>query len=73
MRSESRAKHEAAHGLRAVIFSPACRANPCLPALPLTHPAWTPLEPSLGPYVGLLLVAVLIQELARVGIWRFHK
>lgn len=35
--------------------------------------AWAPLEPSPGPYVGLLLVAVLIQELARVGIWRFHK
>lgn len=35
--------------------------------------AWSPLEPEPGPYVGLLLVAVLIQELARVGVWRFHR
>ncbi|KAL4448268.1 hypothetical protein ABPG75_005487 [Micractinium tetrahymenae] len=35
--------------------------------------AWAPLAPEAGPYVGLLLVAVLIQELARMGVWRFHR
>lgn len=35
--------------------------------------AWAPLEPAPGPYAGLILVAVLIQELARLGIWRFHR
>lgn len=39
----------------------------CVPA------AWAPLAPEPGPYAGLLLVAVLIQELARVGVWRFHR
>eukprot|EP00887_Chlorella_sp_A99_P004267 scaffold15.g4267.t1 len=34
---------------------------------------WAPLSPSVGPYAGLVVVAVLIQEVARVGVWRFHR
>lgn len=53
-------------------------ALPTPPHLPLPLPcgvpaAWAPLTPEPGPYAGLLLVAVLIQEVARVGVWRFHR
>lgn len=34
---------------------------------------FTPLSPSIGPYIGLVLVAVLIQEASRFLLWRFHK
>lgn len=27
----------------------------------------------MGPYVGLVLIAVLLQEVARLGVWRFHR
>lgn len=34
---------------------------------------FAPLHPTIGPYVGLILVAVLIQEAARLVLWRFHR
>ena len=34
---------------------------------------FTPLSPSIGPYIGLVLVGVLIQEASRFLLWRFHK
>jgi gamma-secretase subunit APH-1 len=34
---------------------------------------FTPLSPSIGPYVGLVLVAILIQSASRFLLWRFHK
>ena len=43
------------------------------PAPPPHVTAWAPLTPTVGPYAGLVLVAVLLQELARVGVWRFHR
>jgi anterior pharynx defective protein 1 len=34
---------------------------------------FSPLSPSIAPYVGLVLVAVLLQEAFRFLLWRFHK
>ena len=42
-------------------------------AAPPAYPAgFAPLTPAVGPYLGLLLVAVGIQEAARLALWRFH-
>lgn len=37
-----------------------------------TAAGFAPLTPSVAPYLGLLLVAVAIQEAAQLLLWRFH-
>ena len=34
---------------------------------------FTPLSTTIEPYIGLIFVAILIQEAARFLLWRFHK
>lgn len=42
------------------------------PAAPRPPAGFEPLSPTWGPYLALLLVAVLVQEVARLGVVRFH-
>ncbi len=39
----------------------------------VAHAGFVPLNPEVGPYSGMLVASVVIEEAVRYGVWRLHR